>query len=168
MSKGNAPGRRRFLSLLRRLNRHSIFALHVVFFLVGGTWIWTLRAPTLDKRFDVLLWLAALCAHGLFVYFRRRIAILFHLMMFAAGNGAIWTTLAPIEDKIKVNVGWALVAGLVGVVWFRRAVQTGVIVPRVPIRQPEAPVDDVSAGEDIELDMAPAKPKGRRTKRVEE
>jgi hypothetical protein len=111
-----APSRR---PLWRRLNRHVVFVLHVLLYLVAGTWIWTLNAPTLDKQFDVLLWLTALCAHGLAVYRNHRLAFLFHLLMFAAGNGAIFATTAQISEKLTVLLAWVFVVGLVGI-WLAR------------------------------------------------
>ncbi len=105
--------------LWRRLNRHALFVLHVILYLVVGTWIWTLNAPSLDKQFDVLLWLTLISAHGLVVYRNQRFAFLLHLLMFSAGNGAIWSTTAATADKLTVTVGWVLVAGLVGL-WLAR------------------------------------------------
>jgi hypothetical protein len=141
-----------------RLNRHHVFVLHILAFLAGGTWIWTLRAPTLDKQFDVLFWLALVAAHGLALYFRRRVAFLLQLLMFAAGNGAIWSTTAPVEDKIKVAIAWFAVCGLIGVWLFRRAVRSGMITPRAPVRRPDY---DEDAADSLD-DTQPLKLKQRR------
>lgn len=143
MAKGKAEGRK---PLWRRINRHQLFALHVLAYAIGGIWIWTLRAPTLDKRFDVLLWLTVLAAHGLVVYARRRGAFFFHLLMFVAGNGAIWSTTAPVDQKLTVNLAWLVICGLIGVWLFRRAVRQGMIAPRARTREAayEAPEFDES------------------------
>lgn len=145
--------------LWRRLNRHVLFGLHVLLFVVVGTWIWTLNAPTQDKQFDVLLWLTALSGHGLFVYRNRWAAFAFHLLMFSAGNGTIWVTTAPVADKLSVTLAWIFVVGGIGLWLARRqfnarpssppAKKTRTRKPAAPTPEPEAwyepPADDDSS-----------------------
>jgi len=121
--------------LWRRLNRHGLFVLHVIVYLIVGTWIWTLNAPALDKQFDVLLWLTVVCGHGLAVYRNQRIAFLLHLLMFSAGNGAIWSTTAATADKLTVMLAWVFVAGLVGLWLARRQLAARTLSPTPPQRK---------------------------------
>lgn len=171
--------------LWRRLNRHVVFVLHLLLYLVGGTWIWTLNAPTLDKQFDVLFWLTLVCLHGVFAYRNRRVAFGLHLLMFCAGNGAIWATTAEVAQKLTVMLAWMFVAGVVGLWLARRQLSTRAIPVPPPQRKPRTrkpaqpkpapepewyePPDDTSYKEDTQEYVAvdedsetPPRRKGRR------
>ncbi len=129
----------RRIPLWRRilLNRHQLFALHILVFIAGSIYIWTLNAPLLDRQFDTLFWLTLLCAHGLILYFRQRAAFIFHLLMFSAGNAAIWSTTASIGDKLTVIIAWSVVAAMIGIWLYRRMYrQQAAPLQRVPKRKP--------------------------------
>jgi hypothetical protein len=158
-----------------------LFLLHVVLYLLGGTWIWTLNAPALDKQFDVLFWLMVVCAQGLVTYRRQRVAFLLHLLMFSAGNGAIWSTTAATSDKLTVTLAWVFVAGLVGVWLARRQLGEKPLPPsappqrkprtrKTPVPAPpaetewyEPPADQTAydAGDTAEIEAVPQK-RGRK------
>ena len=146
--------------LWRRLNRHHVFALHVILFIVGSIVIWSLPASQPDQQFDSLAWLALLCAHGLFVYRRRRVAFVFHLLMYSAGNAALWNTFATMPVKLALTAGWTVVIAIIGLGLYRSLVKRHdrpepTIQRAAPARKPmpppepePEPVYDDETGED--------------------
>jgi hypothetical protein len=104
----------------RRINRHQLYAVHILFYIVGSILIWSLRSPEADKQFDTLFWLGLVCAHGMVQYARRRVTFVLHLLMYSAGNAAIWATTMAVPNKLALTVGWTIVAGIIGIFLFRR------------------------------------------------
>lgn len=138
----------------RRLGRRQSLALHALAFVVGGTAIWLLVRRPPDRQFIVLFWLTLLCAHGLILYARRRLAFVFHLAMFSAGNAAIWSTRLPVGDKIAVNAAWALAIAAIGYWLVRNTLQAA----------PEAPAQRTKssrAAADGTADDPPPRKRGR-------
>jgi hypothetical protein len=127
--------KRRRMAYLRRLSRHSIFALHVFVFIIGSIFIWSLPASQPDQQFDSLTWLVILCAHGMLAYRRSKVAFVFHLLMYSAGNAANWNIFTDTPTKIALTAGWTVVIALIGLWLYRR------LIPARPIRMPTpAPV----------------------------
>ncbi len=120
------------MAALRRLTRHSVFALHVLVFIIGSIFIWSLPASQPDQQFDSLTWLALLCAHGMIAYRRSRVAFVFHLLMYSAGNAAIWNLFADRPTKVALTAGWTAVIALIGLWLYRRLIPRRELVMPAP------------------------------------
>ncbi len=125
-----ATQKRKRIALWRRLTRHSVFALHVIVFILGSIVIWSLPASQPDQQFDSLTWLVIVCAHGMIAYRRNRIAFVFHLLMYSAGNAAIWNIFTDTPTKIALTAGWTVVIAVIGLWLYRR------LIPRREVPAP--------------------------------
>lgn len=127
----------------RSVNRHSLFGLHVLLWLIGGSLNWTLPAQENYKQFDLLTWMILVCAHGLALYYRTRWGFLLHLLMYAAGNGTIWLFEQSLEARIFMLLTWLALNGVIGLILFRYHALHGNIgqpprlpsLPRLPVRR---------------------------------